>query len=113
MIIKDGFVKFFKENEIPHTPEANVLKILTTDAEIATWNNQKLPSDQVSSENGAILNNSERYSLIIDPQLQGITWLREREKENDLQVTRLSNPKMVKTLELAIETGKPVLIENL
>ena len=67
----------------------------------------------MSSENGAILNNSERYSLIIDPQLQGITWLREREKENDLQVTRLSNPKMVKTLELAIETGKPVLIENL
>ena len=67
MIVKDGFIKFFRENEIPHTPEANVLKILTTDAEIASWNNQKLPSDQVSSENGAILNNSERYSLIIDP----------------------------------------------
>ena len=45
MIIKDGFVKFFQENAIPHTAEANVLKILTTDAEIATWNNQKLPSD--------------------------------------------------------------------
>lgn len=28
-------------------------------------------------------------------------------------MTRLSNKNMVKTLELAIETGKPVLIENL
>jgi dynein heavy chain len=86
---------------------------LTTDAEVATWNNQKLPSDKVSAENGAILNNSDRYSLIIDPQLQGITWLREREKENDLQVTRLSANKMIQTLELSIESGKPVLIENL
>lgn len=84
MIIEKGFVKFFREHGIPHSPEANPLKILATDAEIASWNNQKLPSDKVSAENGAILTNSDRYSLIIDPQLQGIAWLREREKANDL-----------------------------
>ena len=67
----------------------------------------------MSTENGAILTNSERYSLIIDPQLQGITWIKEREKESDLKVTRLSNPKMIKTLESAIEIGNPVLLENL
>lgn len=72
-----------------------------------------MPSDRVSTENGAILTSSERYSLIIDPQLQGITWLKEREKNSDLQVTRLSNPKMVKTIEQSIEIGKPVMIENL
>mmetsp|Transcript_27570 Transcript_27570/g.19972 ORF Transcript_27570/g.19972 Transcript_27570/m.19972 type:complete len:114 (+) Transcript_27570:8818-9159(+) len=57
--------------------------------------------------------NSERYSLIIDPQLQGITWLKEREKDSNLQVTRLSNPKIVKTVEFAVEGGQPVMIENL
>jgi dynein heavy chain len=72
-----------------------------------------LPSDRVSIENGAILTNSDRYSLIIDPQLQGITWLKAREANSDLKVTRLSNPKVVKTLEAAIESGNPVLIENL
>lgn len=51
---------------------------------MAEWGNQKLPSDIVSQQNGAILTNSERYSLIIDPQLQGITWLKEREKNSDL-----------------------------
>jgi dynein heavy chain len=56
---------------------------------------------------------SERYSLIIDPQLQGITWLREMEKDSDMQISRLTNPKLIKTVEASIESGKPVLIENL
>ena len=72
-----------------------------------------MPSDRVSTENGAILTNSDRYSLIIDPQLKGITWLKEREKASNLQVTRLSNNRMVKILEAAIESGNPVMIENL
>ena len=102
--IMDGnFVKFFKDNNIPMSPACDPLLILTDEAEVATWNTQKLPSDRVSTENGAILTNSERYSLIIDPQLQGIAWIKEREKDSDLKVTRLTNPKMVKILEQAIE----------
>lgn len=112
-IMDDNFIKFFKTENIPLSPACDPLLILTDEAEIAEWNNQKLPSDRVSSENGAILTNSDRYSLIIDPQLQGITWLKKREEHSDLKVTRLSNPKVVKTLEAAIEAGNPVLIENL
>jgi dynein heavy chain len=112
-IMQGKFVPFFEQNSIPMSPGGNVLNVLTDPAMIATWNTQKLPSDQVSVENGAILCNSERYSLIIDPQLQGITWLKERTKDDDLQVTRLSNPKVVKTIEMAIESGKPVMLENL
>jgi len=113
IIIDDEFVTFFKKNNIPSSPGNNPLEILTDDATTAGWNQQKLPSDRVSTENGAILTNSDRYSLIIDPQLQGITWLKEREKNSDLQVTRLSNSKMIKTIEMSIEMGKPVMIENL
>jgi len=64
-----NFVKFFKEHAIPMSPAADPLLILTDEAEVAQWNNEKLPSDRVSTENGAILTNSDRYSLIIDPQL--------------------------------------------
>ncbi len=58
--------------------------MLTDEAEIAQWNTQGLPSDQVSVENGSILTKSERYPLIIDPQLQGIGWIKTKEASNDL-----------------------------
>jgi len=67
----------------------------------------------VSTENGAILTNSERYTLMIDPQLQGITWLRKTWDPKGLVVTRLTTKNMVKTIESSVEMGKPVMIENL
>jgi dynein heavy chain, axonemal len=112
-IIDQKFTKFFADNNIPCTPGKTVIDILTTPALVAKWNTEKLPPDSVSTQNGAILFNSARYSLIIDPQLQGITWLKEKEKDSNLQVTRLTNPKVVKTVEAAVEQGAPVLIENL
>lgn len=105
LIVDNNFVKFFKEKAIPISPALDPILILTDEASIATWNNEKLPSDRVSTENGSILTNSDRYPLIIDPQLQGVTWLKCREQANDLRITRLSNPKMVKMLEAAIEGG--------
>jgi dynein heavy chain len=111
-IIAD-FVTFFGKNNIPMSATPNPLVVLTDEATIAGWNNFGLPPDKVSTENGAILNNSERYALIIDPQLQGIVWLRKTYESANLQVTRLSNPKMAKTVELSVENGQPVLIENM
>lgn len=58
--------------------------MLADEAEIAQWNTQGLPSDSVSVENGSILTKSERYPLIIDPQLQGIGWIKTKEASNDL-----------------------------
>lgn len=93
-IINNNFLKYFKEFNVPSTPGVTPLAILTNDAEKAEWNTQKLPNDQVSTENGAILTSSDRYSLMIDPQLQGITWIREREKANQLETTRLTPESM-------------------
>jgi len=111
--MQNNFIKFFKDNQLPLSPACDPLAILCDEATVAQWNNEKLPSDRVSTENGAILTNSDRYSLIIDPQLQGITWLKEREKNSNLNVTRLTNPNVVKVLERCIEAGNPVMIENL
>jgi len=66
-LIKSNFEKYFIENKIPISPDVNPIKILTDEATIALWNKDGLPSDAVSTENGTILTNSERYPLIIDP----------------------------------------------
>jgi len=59
------------EDGIPPISEAaDPSKILTNDAEVATWNSQGLPSDPVSAENGCIVTNSARWPLMIDPQLR-------------------------------------------
>lgn len=55
--------------EIPITDNLDPLSLLTDDAQIATWNNEGLPNDRMSSENATILTNSERWPLIVDPQV--------------------------------------------
>ena len=66
----------------------DVLTLLTDDAQIATWNNENLPSDRMSVENATILTNTDRWPLMIDPQLQGVKWIKTRYGE-DLKIIRL------------------------
>ena len=65
-----------------------MLSLLTDAASVATWNNENLPSDRISTENAMILTNAERWPLMIDPQLQGIKWTKTREGA-ELKVVRL------------------------
>ena len=80
----------FLQPEIPMSEGLDVLQLLTDGAQIATWNNENLPSDRMSIENATILSNTERWPLMIDPQLQGVKWIKTREGE-DLKVIHLGS----------------------
>lgn len=71
------------------------MQVLVDEALVASWVKEGLPSDPTSVQNGTILNNSERWPLIMDPQLQGIVWIKEREAKNDLKVVRMEDDKKV------------------
>jgi dynein heavy chain len=62
------------------------LPLLVDSATMASWVRQGLPSDPTSMQNGMILTNTERWPLMMDPQLQGVVWIKERESKNNLQV---------------------------
>lgn len=98
---------------MPISPDANPVKILSDEAQIALWNRDGLPSDVVSAENGTILTNSARYPLMIDPQLQGNVWIKRKEAENGLLCVRLGSKNINKDIELAVQNGKSVMIENM
>ena len=100
---------------IPMSEDADPLRILTTEAEVAQWNSDYLPADVVSSENGSIVCNASRWPLLIDPQLQGIRWLKEKESdpERNLQIVRLGQKDMIRKLEAALENGHTIIIENI
>lgn len=66
----------------------------------------------MSTENATILTNSERWPLMIDPQLQGIKWIKTK-YGNDLVVVRLGQKSYLDKIEKAISQGSVVLIENI
>jgi len=98
---------------VPMSDSTDPLKVLTTDAQIAGWNTELLPSDRVSTENGAIVTSCARWPLMIDPQLQGIRWIKKHEESRGLKVVRLGQKTLLGTLSQGIENGVPVIIENI
>jgi dynein heavy chain len=100
---------------MPLSEDATPIVTLTTPAEIAQWNADSLPADAVSTENGCLVCNSSRWPLIIDPQLQGIKWIKQKESapERNLQIVRLGQKDLIRKLEIALENGYTILIENL
>lgn len=57
------------EPAIPVLENSDPFEMICDEAVIAEWNNEGLPSDQMSTENATILTNSARWPLMIDPQL--------------------------------------------
>mmetsp|Transcript_34548 Transcript_34548/g.103510 ORF Transcript_34548/g.103510 Transcript_34548/m.103510 type:complete len:2592 (+) Transcript_34548:5875-13650(+) len=98
---------------LPMSEAADPLKVLTNDAEIASWNNETLPADKVSIQNGAIVTNCARWPLMIDPQLQGIKWIKKHEEANGLKTCRLGQKSTLQVIGSGVENGAPVLLENI
>ncbi|XP_034877289.1 dynein heavy chain 11, axonemal [Mirounga leonina] len=97
---------------IPITEGLDLIAVLTDDATIATWNNEGLPSDRMSAENATILTHCERWPLMIDPQQQGIKWIRNK-YGTDLKVTHLGQRGFLNAIETALAFGDVILVENL
>ncbi|XP_069366837.1 dynein axonemal heavy chain 11 [Paralichthys olivaceus] len=97
---------------IPMTDGLDPVSMLTDDATVAQWNNEGLPGDKNSTQNATILTNCERWPLLIDPQLQGIKWIKSR-YGSSLKVISLGQRGYVDVIEQAVVAGDTVLIENI
>ncbi|KAL4648151.1 dynein heavy chain 9, axonemal-like [Arapaima gigas] len=97
---------------VPVTPDLDPLTMVTDDADIAAWQNEGLPADRMSTENATILTSCERWPLMVDPQLQGIKWIKNKYGEN-LRVIRIGQRGYLDSVERALSAGEVVLIENL
>lgn len=72
--MKNGFkIILIFQPPIPITEDLDPLSLLTDDAQVAAWNNEGLPADRMSTENATILTNSQRWPLMIDPQVIGFS----------------------------------------
>jgi dynein heavy chain len=87
------------------------LNTLSTAAMQARWQNEGLPADRISLENASIITNCARWPLIIDPQLQGLIWIKGKVGE-DL-ITMQTSGNWARHMETALTMGQTVLLENL
>jgi dynein heavy chain, axonemal len=101
------------EKQIPLTPSIDPLAMLTNDGNNAKMISEGLPADRISIENGAIITNCKRWPLLIDPQQQGIKWLRQKEADHGLQVFQLNQKGWQRKVEQALTNGHTIIIENL
>ncbi len=113
-LLQEKWIPFLKglDPPIPMTEGLDVLTLLTDSATIAVWSNENLPMDRISIENAMILTNAERWPLMIDPQLQGVKWIKTREGEG-LKVVRLGQKGYLDSIERAVSNGDCLLLENL
>jgi dynein heavy chain len=77
------------------------------------WGLFGLPNDTFSVENAIINDNTRRWPLFIDPQVQANKWLKNMEKSKQLKIMKFTQGNYIKMLEMAIRMGTPVLIENI
>ncbi|XP_008293860.1 dynein heavy chain 5, axonemal [Stegastes partitus] len=104
--------KDMEDKRIPFSPGLNVIGLLVDGATVSEWNLQGLPGDDLSVQNGIVVTKASRYPLLIDPQGQAKTWIQNREREQQLQVTSLNHKYFRSHLEDSLSLGRPLLLED-
>ena len=112
LLLIDQWKSELKRRHIPFSSDINLVNMLTDSTTVGEWNLQGLPNDDLSIQNGIIVTKATRYSLLIDPQGQGKTWVKNREGPNELQVTSLNNKYFRTHLEDCLSLGRPLIIED-
>ena len=111
-------MKDLQSRQVYLTVNIDPLWVLTSESHSATWQNQGLPADRISFENGAILTNCSRWPLLIDPQLQGIRWLKAFAERNADEISRSvcilrpNEKRWMKKLVGAIQSGDTIILEG-
>jgi dynein heavy chain len=114
-----AWVSLLNDRKIPCSDNFSLRSVLGEDVEVQQWQFNKLPKDSFSVENAIIMKKSIMTPLIIDPQEQANTWLRnqwERKDEKDrgqtIKIMKPNDERFAQFLSACVTNGVPVMIEN-
>merc|ERR1719443_190665 len=94
---------------------ASMKSVLGEPVQIQQWVVWALPNDGLSIENAIIIDRSRRWPLMIDPQRQANKYIKNmgKDMETGIDVCKLTEKNFLRTLELGIQFGKWILLENI
>ncbi|CAH8839691.1 unnamed protein product [Trichobilharzia szidati] len=106
-----NWLGLIRSENVPVTDRFIFTDFLADPTQVREWNIQGLPRDNFSVENGVIVTRGSRWPLMVDPQNQALKWIKSMEGK-DLKVIDLQTPDYMRTLELAVLYGQPVVLQN-
>ncbi|XP_052086994.1 dynein axonemal heavy chain 1-like isoform X4 [Mytilus californianus] len=109
----DDWVKELDKFKVPRTDDPSLISTMSDPVKVRSWQIAGLPKDNLSVENGVIVQYSRRWPLFIDPQGQANKWVKNLERDAGLDVIKLSDKDFLRSLENAVRFGKPCLLENI
>lgn len=109
-----NWMELMKSFEIQSTEGFSLQVVLGDGVKIQKWHIDELPQEKVAIDNAIIMENSDRWPLMIDPQTQGNNWVRKMEKDNGYQSIKptTDSRKMSQILETCITYGTPLILED-
>merc|ERR1719327_1200542 len=75
-LVKEKWTPDVIARGIPLTEGFDPMFLLTDASKTAGWRAEGLPADPLSTQNAAIIVKCARFPLVIDPQMQGIVWIK-------------------------------------
>lgn len=115
-LLEEYFHADLVSRDIPRTDEMQLTEFLVDPATLGQWSLQGLPSDDLSIQNGIMVTRSSRYPLMIDPQGQALSWIKNREPsllEYGSLIITLQVPNLRDALKFPMMEGLPLLIESI
>ena len=97
---------------IPISDKCRLEDTMGNPVEIQQWNMDGLPNESVSIANGIIVTRALRKPLMIDPQLQATTWIKNQGEKKGLKIVRMNDKRFVQILENSVKLGNELMIED-
>jgi len=108
-----GWTTMLKEFQIKGTENFSLRDVIKSEVKIQQWFIEELPQEAFAVENAIIMDNSDRWPLMIDPQMQGNNWIKNMNKELIRSIKPTQDSKtQTRTIRACIELGYPLILED-
>ena len=111
--VQKDWLQVINNQHISFSENTSLISSLGSAVLIKKWTSEELPSDNFSIENAIMMNRTDTWPLLIDPQGQANKWIKKSNVNGDLKVAKANETKiMVRMLEQCIRFGYNFLLED-